>query len=80
MTEPRQALASYREAVSELIHAGEPFGDVEDAIDEVPELTNDQKAALWLFAFSLRDPAGKELVARTRTGAAPASGAGRRSS
>ncbi len=66
MSESRQALASYREAVSELINAGEPFGDVEDAIDEVPELTIDQKAALWLFAFSLRDPAGKELDARTR--------------
>ena len=55
-TQHRPPLASYRDAVTELIGAGEPFGDVEDAIDEVAELTQDQKAALWLFAFSLRDP------------------------
>jgi len=43
---------------------GQPFGDVEDAIDDVAELTQDQKAALWLFAFSLRDPAEQQLEAR----------------
>jgi hypothetical protein len=43
---------------------GEPFGDVEDAIDDVADLTTDQKAALWLFAFSLRDPSQQQLDAR----------------
>jgi hypothetical protein len=46
----------YRDEVAGLIRGGEPFGDVEDAIDDCAELTQDQKAALWLFAFSLRDP------------------------
>jgi hypothetical protein len=48
-------MESYRDAVTELVRAGEPFADVERAIDEVAELSMDQKAALWLFAFSLRD-------------------------
>jgi hypothetical protein len=53
-TQARPALASYRDAVTELIRAGEPFDDVEDAIDEATDLTTDEKAALWLFAFSVR--------------------------
>jgi hypothetical protein len=63
-THLRPALASYRDTVAELIRGGEPFGDVEDAIDEVADLTQDQKAALWLFAFSLRDPYEQQLDAR----------------
>lgn len=58
------ALASYRRAVHEQIRAGEPFGDVEDAIDVADDLTMDEKAALWLFAFSLRDPADQQRDAR----------------
>ncbi len=64
-TQPGRApLASYRDAVTELIAAGEPFGDVEEAIDEVADLSHDEKAALWLFAFSLRDPGEQQLDAR----------------
>ena len=63
-TQRRSALASYRDAVAELIKAGEPFGDVEDSIDEVADLTMDEKAALWLFAFSLRDPAEQQRDAQ----------------
>jgi hypothetical protein len=63
-THPRRALASYRDAVAELIQGGESFGDIEDVIDGVVDLTQDQKAALWLFAFSLRDPAEQQLDAR----------------
>ena len=48
--------ADYRDAVTGLMETGEPFGQVEDAIDAVTDLTLDQKAALWLLAFSLRDP------------------------
>jgi hypothetical protein len=48
-------LAIYRDTVAGFISEGQPFGDVEDAIDELADLTMDQKAALWLFAFSLRD-------------------------
>lgn len=51
----RPAFAICRDAVSERVGAGEPFGGVEHAIDAMADLTEDQKAALWLFAFSLRD-------------------------
>ena len=44
----------YRDAVTDQMRAGHPFGEVEDAI-ELADLSDDQKAALWLFAFSLRD-------------------------
>jgi hypothetical protein len=54
----------HRDAVTERIKAGEPFGAVEDSIDAVADLTMDEKAALWLFAFSLRDPAEQQLDAR----------------
>ena len=57
----RAPLTSYRDAVTELLESGEKFGDVEDAIDDVPELTQHEKAALWLFAFSLRDPAEQQI-------------------
>lgn len=62
-TQVRPALAGYRDAVAGRIEAGEPFGDVEDSIDAVEDLTVDEKAALWLFAFSLRDPAEQQLEA-----------------
>ena len=66
-THPR--LASCRDAVTQLIKAGEPFGEVEDAIDQVADLTQDQKAALWLVAFSLRDPAEQQSDARAHLAA-----------
>ncbi len=51
------ALSGYRNTVIELLEAGESFDQVEDAIDGIAELTEDQRAAVWLFAFSKRDPA-----------------------
>jgi hypothetical protein len=62
-------LTSYRDAVAELMDAGESFGDMEDAIDAVVGLTLDQKAALWLFAFSLRDQEVQQLEARAHLAA-----------
>jgi hypothetical protein len=62
-------LASYRDAVTELMDTGENFGDIEDAIDEIDGLTLDQKAALWLFAFSLRDQEAQQLEARAHLAA-----------
>jgi hypothetical protein len=67
-THARPALACYRDEVEELIRGGESFGGVEDAIDEV-DLSQDQKAALWLFAFSLRDQAEQQLDARAHLSA-----------
>lgn len=58
------ALARHRDAVAELMEGGEPFGNIEDAIDALPGVNTDQKAALWLFAFSLRDPVEQRLDAR----------------
>ena len=65
----RAPLTSYRDAITDLLHGGEKFGDVEDAIDDVPELTQTEKAALWLFAFSLRDPAEQQTDARANIAA-----------
>ena len=57
-------LTAYRDRFAEWVSRGEPFGDIEDVIDEADDLTTDQKAALWLFAFSLRDPAVQQLDAQ----------------
>jgi hypothetical protein len=57
-------LASYRNAVAELMRSGERFDAVEDSIDELVDLNLDERAALWLFAFSLRDPAEQQLDAQ----------------
>jgi hypothetical protein len=63
-TQRRPALASYRDTVAEQMNAGEAFGEVEDSIDRLARVTMDEKAALWLYAFSLRDPAEQQLAAR----------------
>jgi hypothetical protein len=68
-TQQGTTLESYREAVQGLMESGEHFGDVEDAIDAVSWLTPDQKAALWLFAFSLRDPQQQRHDARAHLAA-----------
>jgi hypothetical protein len=62
------ALARYRDSVTELMEAGEPFGAVEDAIDKAPDLTDDAKAALWLLAFSLQKPAEQVRAAHGHLG------------
>jgi hypothetical protein len=58
------ALAPYRDWVTELMEAGEPFGAVEDAIDWLAGLSEDAKAALWLLAFSMREPGDQVRAAR----------------
>ena len=63
-TQHRQDLSGYRDEVTELIEAGEPFDIVESAIDEAADLTRDQKAGLWLFAFSLLDRDQQQRDAR----------------
>lgn len=44
----------YRDDVKDQIRTGEPFDDVEESI-ELANLSTDEKAALWLLAFSMRD-------------------------
>jgi hypothetical protein len=60
----RPSLASYRDAVAERIRAGQSFGDLEDDIEKLAALTVDQKAALWLFAFALRDSSEQQRGSR----------------
>jgi hypothetical protein len=60
----RPALAGFRDEVTALTVEGCPLGDVEDAINAQSALTEDQKAALWLFAFSLRDRSEKRRQAQ----------------
>lgn len=47
-------LAKYQNQVEGMIDAGERFGVVEDTINAAT-LEEDQKAALWLLAWSSRD-------------------------
>jgi hypothetical protein len=63
------ALAAHRDAVADRIRAGEPFGDVEDAIDAVADLSQDQKSALWLYAFSMRPLAEQRIDAHSHLAA-----------
>jgi hypothetical protein len=50
------SLGDYQDLVEGMIHAGELFGVVEDRINNAAALLEDQKAALWLLAWSSRDP------------------------
>jgi hypothetical protein len=52
-----------REQVEHMIDEGTAFARVEDTIDAAP-LPPDHKAALWLLAWSLRDPVHQERDAR----------------
>jgi hypothetical protein len=51
-TVPR--FARYERQVEEMVDRHRPFGEIEDAI-EATELSTDQKAALWIVAWSLDD-------------------------
>jgi hypothetical protein len=63
-TQARPAMASYRDALTELIQAGEPFGDVVEAVDAIADLTRTEKATLRRYAFSLHAGAGKRRAQR----------------
>jgi hypothetical protein len=47
--------AHYRARVEQLVTCGRPFADIEGVIDAAP-LRNDEKAALWLLAWSYQEP------------------------
>jgi hypothetical protein len=51
----RAPLAAHQLTVQALMEDGEPFGAVEDAIDDLDRGT-EEKAALWLLAWSLQEP------------------------
>ena len=48
------AFRGYQDEIWDLMHAGEPLGGIEDAIEET-EVAEHHKLALWLLAFSLSD-------------------------
>ena len=51
---PPPAFASHRDTVTERMRAGEPFAEIEAAIERT-DLEDDAKSALWLVAFLLGD-------------------------
>jgi hypothetical protein len=50
----QEHIARGQEEVERMMSAGESFGAVELMIEEA-QLNEDEKAALWLFAWSMRD-------------------------
>jgi hypothetical protein len=53
----------YQREVERMAQAKTPFGEVEDTINAA-ELATDEKAALWMLAWSLLAPATQEAEAR----------------
>jgi len=49
------SLGYHRDVVEGMMEAGEPFGHVEAFINEAGAVDQDEKAALWLLAWSMRD-------------------------
>jgi hypothetical protein len=56
------------EQVEGMVQQGAAFGRVEDAIDAA-QLSGRHKAALWLLAWSLREPSLQRREARLLAGA-----------
>jgi hypothetical protein len=48
-------LGYHQDVIEGMMSASEPFGQVETFINEAAVLDQDEKAALWLLAWSLRD-------------------------
>jgi hypothetical protein len=48
-------LGYHQDVIEGMMSASEPFGDVETFINDAMVLDQDEKAALWLLAWSLRD-------------------------
>jgi hypothetical protein len=57
MSEPSTGspLGRYRDAVTELLEAGTPLPEIEQAIGRLHDLDENEQSALWLFAFFNRD-------------------------
>jgi hypothetical protein len=66
MTRPgNTALDLHEHAVEAMVDAGMAFGLVEDVI-EASDLRLDEKAALWMLAWSAVGPQAQEQVARAK--------------
>jgi hypothetical protein len=51
----RPTLRHHQDVVEGMMDADETFGEVEDFINKAATLEEDEKAALWLLAWSLRE-------------------------
>ena len=51
----RPTFGYHQDVVTGMMNAREPFGEVETFIDEAAALDQDEKAVLWLLAWSSRD-------------------------
>jgi hypothetical protein len=51
----RPTLGYHQDVVKGMMDASEPFREVETFINEAAALDEDEKAALWLLAWSSRD-------------------------
>jgi hypothetical protein len=60
---PQASLGLYSSQVEDMMYDGVPFEDLEQAI-QATELTDDEKAALWLLAWSLEIPTVEQRRAR----------------
>lgn len=63
------SLDLHRQVVETMMDAEEPFGEVETFIDEAMALDQDEKAALWLLAWSSREALVQRREARAMLGA-----------
>ena len=52
---PQTVLRYYQREVERMVDANSTLGEVEDAIGTI-DLSNDQKSALWLWAWALLSP------------------------
>jgi hypothetical protein len=62
-------LVDYQGVVEEMMDARKPFRIVEDFIDRAGALDGNQKAALWLLAWSMRSNFVQRREAREMLGA-----------
>jgi hypothetical protein len=64
-------LGDCQDVVEGMMDASEPFWKVEDFIDQAQALDGNQKAALWLLAWSMRSNPVQRREAREMLGATP---------
>jgi hypothetical protein len=46
------SLAHAHRQVAGMVHSGTPFDAIEDQIGQIPGLVDDERSALWLYAWS----------------------------
>lgn len=55
---------SFRQQVSEWAHHGVPFELIESRIEALDGLTDEERSALWLWAWSFQAPQRQRYMAR----------------